>query len=224
MTGRLETEDRGDASPIRVLIVDDHEMFASSLSKILGDEDDLDIVGEVGTLKAAMEVAAATKPDVVLLDHRLPDGDGIDIIGDLLDITPAPQVVMLTASTADHVLIAAMESGAAGFIDKTRSLSDVMAAVRSAAAGEALVSPRLLARLLPRLRRHEADPMWSLTEREREVLSCLAEGQSNAEIAKTMTLSVHTVRNHVANLSTKLGAHSKLEVLAIAIREGLVNT
>jgi DNA-binding NarL/FixJ family response regulator len=224
MTGSPDTPDREDVSPIRILVVDDHEMFASSLAKMLSDEDDLEVVGEVGTLKAALDLAAVAKPDVILLDHRLPDGDGIDIIGDLLEITPAPKVVMLTASTADHVLIAAMEGGAAGFIDKTRSLSDVMAAVRSAAAGEALVSPRLLARLLPRLRRHEADPMWSLTEREREVLKCLAEGQSNAEIARAMTLSVHTVRNHVANLSTKLGAHSKLEVLAIAIREGLVNT
>lgn len=224
MTGTPDAGERDDAAPIRILIVDDHEMFAASLSKILTDEPDLDVVDEVGTLKAALDVAAVAKPDVILLDQRLPDGDGIDIIGRLLDIEPAPQVVMLTASTADHVLIAAMEAGAAGFIDKTRSLSDVMAAVRSAAAGEALVSPRLLARLLPRLRRHEADPMWSLTEREREVLRCLAEGQSNAEIAKTMTLSVHTVRNHVANLSTKLGAHSKLEVLAIAIREGLVHT
>ncbi|HEY8301461.1 MAG TPA: response regulator transcription factor [Jatrophihabitans sp.] len=210
-------------APIRILVVDDHAMFASSLSYVLDSEPDLRVVGTAPTARAALERAAALLPDVVLLDHRLPDGDGIDLIGPLLAASPAPQVVMLTASTSDHILITAIEAGAAGFIDKSRDLGDVISAVRSAAAGESLVSPQLLARLLPRLRRQPVDPADTITDREREVLAALAHGLTNAQIAKQLTVSVHTVRNHIVNLSAKLGAHSKLEVLAIAVRKGLVS-
>ena len=209
--------------PIRVLLVDDHAMFASSLAYVLDSEPDLRVVGTAPTARAALDRAAALLPDVVLLDHRLPDGDGIDLIGPLLAVSPAPKVVMLTASTSDHVLISAIEAGAAGFIDKSRDLGDVISAVRSAAAGESLVSPQLLARLLPRLRRQQVDPADTITDREREVLAALAQGLTNAQIAKQLSVSVHTVRNHIVNLSAKLGAHSKLEVLAIAVRKGLVS-
>ncbi len=207
---------------IRILIVDDHEMFAASLAFVLEAEDDFRVVGTAGTAATALEAAAATHPDVVLLDHRLPDGEGTSLIQPLLATRADLQVVMLTASTSDHVLVTAIESGAAGFIDKTRSLAEVVSAVRSAAAGESLVSPRLLARLLPRLRRYEPNPVHSLTDRERDVLGCLADGLANAAIAARLGVSVHTVRNHIVTLSGKLGAHSKLEVLSIAIREGLI--
>jgi DNA-binding NarL/FixJ family response regulator len=206
----------------RVLIVDDHEMFASSLAMVLDAEPDLRVVGTAATCKAALSLVQATAPDVILLDHRLPDGDGVDLIGPLLAALSTAQVVMVTGSTSDQVLLAAVEAGAAGFVDKSRSIEEVVSAVRSAAAGESLVSPKLLARLLPRLRRTtETGP--ALTEREREVLGYLAQGLSNADIAQQMTVSVHTVRNHIVHLSGKLGAHSKLEVLAIAVRRGLVS-
>lgn len=217
-------EQSADPLSIRVMIVDDHEVFSSSLATVLEAEPDLTVVGVAATAAQAVATASSVQPDVVLLDHRLPDGDGIALIEPLLALDPAPQVVMLTASTADHVLIAAIEAGAAGFVDKSRSLGEVMSSVRSAAAGEASVSPAMLARLLPRLRRRATDPSWSLTERERQVLNQLGKGLSNAEIARQMYVSVHTVRNHVANLSAKLGAHSKLEVLSIAVREGLINS
>ena len=131
-------------------------------------------------------------------------------------------IVVLTATTADHVLVAAIEGGASGFVSKTRGLDEVTNAVRAAAAGESVISPELLARLLPRLHRRQPEARDKLTEREREVLELLAEGLSNAAIAERLVVSVHTVRNHVANLSTKLGAHSKLEALSIAVREGLL--
>jgi DNA-binding NarL/FixJ family response regulator len=130
--------------------------------------------------------------------------------------------VILTASAAEHVLVAAIDAGAAGFVSKTRGLAEVTAAVRAAAAGEAVISPELLARLLPRLQRGQHSAGTDLTEREREVLGLLAEGLSNAAIADKLTVSVHTVRNHIANLSAKLGAHSKLEALSIAVRDGLL--
>ncbi|CAN5617179.1 response regulator transcription factor [soil metagenome] len=211
------------ADVIRVLIVDDHDMFASSLAVVLGAEDDMRVVGTAGTARAAVDKAGLLAPDVILLDQRLPDGDGVALIGPLLAVRTDLQVVMLTASTSDHILVSAIEAGAAGFIDKSRSVAEVVSAVRSAAAGESLVSPKLLARLLPRLRRQEGGRVDALTEREREVLGYLADGLSNADIAAKMTVSVHTVRNHIVNLSAKLGAHSKLEALAIAVRKGLIS-
>ncbi len=208
--------------PVRVLIVDDHEVLAASLALVLDDQPDITTVGVAGTLAKAKALIVTATPDVVLLDHRLPDGDGVAAIGELRRLRPSAEIVVLTASAADHVLVAAIEAGAAGFVSKTRGLAEVTAAVRAAAAGEAVISPELLARLLPRLQRSRQSGRSDLTEREREVLGLLAEGLSNAAIAKQLTVSVHTVRNHIANLSAKLGAHSKLEALSIAVRDGLL--
>lgn len=208
---------------VRVLVVDDHRMFATSLASALQSEPDLVVVGQATSLAEAQALMAAVAPDVVLLDHRLPDGDGVDAIPRLRGLRPSARIVMLTASTADRVLVAAMEAGAAGFIAKTQRLEDVVAGVRAAASGESVVSARLLTRLLPRLQR-QGGSGTALTEREREILDLLARGLPNADIADHLTISVHTVRNHVANLSAKLGAHSKLEVLAIAVRRGLVDS
>ena len=167
-------------------------------------------------------MVAEHRPDVVLLDHALPDGDGADAVRPLLDAHPGLHVVMLTASTSDRVLGAAMEAGAAGFISKSSGLDELVGAVRSAARGDAVVSPQLLGRLLARMRRDAQGVGHDLTEREREILGLLAKGLTNVAISEQLFLSVHTVRNHIANLSAKLGAHSKLEALAIAVREGLV--
>jgi DNA-binding NarL/FixJ family response regulator len=208
--------------PVRVLIVDDHEVLAASLALVLDDQPDLTTVGVCGTLAKARALIVSTTPDVVLLDHRLPDGDGVAAIAELRRLRPRAGIVVLTASAADHVLVAAIEAGAAGFVSKTRGLAEVTSAVRAAAAGEAVISPEMLARLLPRLQRGQQSGRTELTEREREVLGLLAEGLSNAAIADKLTVSVHTVRNHIANLSAKLGAHSKLEALSIAVRDGLL--
>ena len=211
-----------DDRPVRVLIVDDHEVLSASLALVLDDQPGLKVVGSAGTLAQARQLLATTAPDVVLLDHRLPDGDGVAAIRELRTIRPSVEIVVLTASAADHVLVAAIEAGAAGFVSKTRSLQEVTSAVRAAAAGEAVISPEMLARLLPRLHRGGTAARNDLTEREREVLGLLADGLSNAAIASTLSVSVHTVRNHIANLSAKLGAHSKLEALSIAVRDGLL--
>jgi DNA-binding NarL/FixJ family response regulator len=208
---------------VRVLVVDDHQMFAASLAQALQGEPDLLVVGQATSVAGARDLVAGAAPDVVLLDHRLPDGDGVSAIADLHRIRPSAKIVVLTASTSDRVLVGAMEAGAAGFIAKTQRLDDVLAGVRAAAQGESVVSAKLLTRLLPRLRKGPSPRGADLTERERAILDLLARGLSNADIAGHLTLSVHTVRNHVANLSAKLGAHSKLEVLAIAVREGLVD-
>lgn len=210
------------ARPIRVLIVDDHEVLAASLARVLDEEPDMVSVGLAQNLAQARARVATETPDVLLLDRRLPDGDGVAAIPELRAIRPSMNIVVLTAADSDHVLVQAIEAGAAGFVSKTRGLGEVTAAVRAAAAGEAVISPEMLTRLLPKLTR-SAGPEPELTRREQEVLNMLAQGLSNAAIAEQLTVSVHTVRNHIANLSAKLGAHSKLEVLSIAIRRGLLS-
>ncbi len=207
--------------PIRVLIVDDHQALATSLGHVLDGEPDMMSVGVVHTLAEARERIVAAAPDVTLLDRRLPDGDGVAAIGRLRALRPTMNVVVLTASVGDDVLVQAVEAGAAGFVSKTRGLAEVTAAVRAAAEGEVTISPELLSRLLVKLS-GSPGPGASLTRREHEVLSRLALGLSNAAIAEELTVSVHTVRNHIANISAKLGAHSKLEALSIAIRRGLI--
>jgi DNA-binding NarL/FixJ family response regulator len=210
------------ARPIRVLIVDDHEVLAASLARVLDEEPDMVSVGLAQNLAQARARVTTETPDVLLLDRRLPDGDGVAAIPELRAIRPSMNIVVLTAADSDHVLVQAIEAGAAGFVSKTRGLGEVTAAVRAAAAGEAVISPELLSRLLPKLTR-SAGPEPELTRREQEVLNMLSQGLSNAAIAERLTVSVHTVRNHIANLSSKLGAHSKLEVLSIAIRRGLLS-
>ncbi len=210
------------ARPIRVLIVDDHEVLAASLARVLDEEPDMVSVGLAQNLAQARARVTTETPDVLLLDRRLPDGDGVAAIPELRAIRPSMNIVVLTAADSDHVLVQAIEAGAAGFVSKTRGLGEVTAAVRAAAAGEAVISPELLSRLLPKLTR-SAGPEPELTRREQEVLNMLSQGLSNAAIAEQLTVSVHTVRNHIANLSSKLGAHSKLEVLSIAIRRGLLS-
>jgi len=208
--------------PIRVLIVDDHEVVAASLARVLDEEPDLSTVGLAQTLAQARARVQTSSPDVLILDRRLPDGDGVAAIPELRALRPSMNVVVLTGASSDDVLVRALEAGAAGFLSKTRSLAEVTTAVRAAAQGEASISPELLARLLPRLTRTGgAQP--ALTRREEEVLSMLAQGLSNASIAAELDVSVNTVRNHVANLSAKLGAHSKLEAMSIAIQRGLLS-
>lgn len=207
---------------VRVLIVDDHEVLASALAQALDAEPDIVAVGVAGSLEQAAALIPTTTPDVLLLDHRLPDGDGAAAVAQLRTLRPSMAVIILTASAAEHVMVAAIEAGASGFLSKTRSLAEVTSAIRAAAAGEAVISPEMLARLLPRLNRSGRAGHETLTEREREVLGLVSEGLTNAAIAERLVVSVHTVRNHVANLSAKLGARSKLEALSIAVREGLL--
>jgi DNA-binding NarL/FixJ family response regulator len=207
---------------VRVLIVDDHQVLAGALAQALDAEPDLVSVGVAGTLASATSLIPTTTPDVLLLDQRLPDGDGVEAVRRLRTLRPSMAVIILTASAAEHVMVAAIEAGVSGFLSKTRSLGEVTAAVRAAASGEAVISPEMLARLLPRINRSGRPGAAALTEREREVLGLVSEGLTNAAIAERLFVSVHTVRNHVANLSAKLGARSKLEALSIAMRDGLL--
>ena len=213
----------GRAATTRLLIVDDHDMFADSLRLALSAQPDFEVVGTAATLAQAKNMVATTAPDVVLLDHRLPDGLGVDSISDLQAIRPESYIVVLTAAAEDSMLVAATEAGCAGFILKTSPLDELVSAVRTAAAGEIMVSSDLLSRLLNRLHHQDDKPADELTSREREILQLIAEGLTNNAIATRLFISVNTVRNHVQSILAKLGAHSKLEALSMAIREGLID-
>lgn len=208
---------------ISVLIVDDHRMFAESLSRLLADEDGITVLGIAGTVRETMELVSRYEPQVVLLDYQLPDGDGVTVTADVKRAHPKTMVVMLTGSTEDRVLLGAIDAGCSGFLTKDRAAIEVAEAVRGAAAGEALISPQLLGRLLPKLKRTYRSLGSDLTDRERATLAYLAKGWPNKAIATEMNLSLNTVRNYVQSLLTKLGAHSKLEAVSTAVREGIVD-
>jgi DNA-binding NarL/FixJ family response regulator len=209
-------------SPIRVLIIDDHRMFADSLARLLSDESDIDVVAVSSTGTEGAALAAALRPTVVLVDYRLPDLDGVATTLQIKAHAPDTYVVMLTGSTDDGLLLKAIEAGCSGYLSKDRAAGEVAEALRLAAAGEATISPRELARLLPKLGRNQRSVGSDLTPREREILTMLAVGSKNSVIAATLHLSVNTVRNYVQSILTKLGAHSKLEAVATGVREGVI--
>ena len=220
--GRERARDDDPGRRIRVLIVDDHDVLAEGLAHVIDAEPDLESVGTAGSVALALELVDSAAPDVVLLDHSLPDGQGVDAIPGLRAIRPDVRIVVLTANTSQHVVLAAMENGASGFVLKSRSLGEVTSAVRAAAAGEAVMEPHVLTGLLAHLRPEERSAHEELTLREREVLELVAEGLTNAAISTRLSLSVHTVRNHISHVCAKLGAHSKLEALSVATRQGLL--
>jgi DNA-binding NarL/FixJ family response regulator len=208
---------------VRILVVDDHLMFATSLALALEREPGLVVLGTASTLAEARRWVATSPPDVLLIDHRLPDGLGGAALPELKRLAPRMRVVLMSAAVDDTALVHAIENGAAGFLSKSATVEELVHAIRAAAAGDVLVSPALLARLLPRLSRDRTGSSLDLTPREVEVLEVLSGGLSNADIAAELGISVNTVRNHVQNVLTKLGVHSKLEALAVAVREGIID-
>ena len=207
---------------VRVLLCDDHQVFVEALAGLL-EADGLEVVQIVGRVGDAVAAAMAQRPDVVLMDYELPDGDGVGATRAIKAVVPDTHVVLLTSNADEDVLVAAIEAGASGFVTKHKPAAEVTAAIRAAAGGEMLVSSDMLARLLPRMNRGGGGKAaYDLTAREVEVLELLAEGTPNHELATRMGISRNTVRNHVQNLLTKLGVHSRLEAVALATREGLL--
>jgi DNA-binding NarL/FixJ family response regulator len=207
---------------VRVLVCDDHHMVAQGLALVLGAFPDLDVVGVAGTVAEVREQCESRRPHVVLMDYALPDGDGVAATVAIKAVHPDVKVVMLTSFVDEDVLVAAIDAGCCGYVTKHKGGDELAAAVRLAANGEAVVSPNMLARLLPRLRRSHRGIGSDLTPREREVLDLLAQGASKEVIARRLFLSTNTVRNHIQGILTKLGVHSRLEAVATATREGLV--
>ena len=206
---------------IRVLIVEDHKMFSEALHLALDETDDIAVTASVETRAAAVQAARDTHPDVVLMDYRLPDGDGVAAARQIKDEQPSIRIVMLTATSDDIVLRQAIEAGCSGYLTKDHTVDELILAVRAAHNGEALISPAMLSRLLDRLG-DRTRPGSDLTRRETEVLRLLARGLSNQAIATELDIRLATVRNHVQSVIEKLRAHSKLEAVAKATRLGLL--
>ena len=210
------------AAPIRVLIVEDQVMLADALARLIGQEEDLVVVGSTAGVVEALAVARREQPDVVLMDFSLPDGDGMAATREIKKSREETKVVMLTGFGEASVLEAAIEAGCSGFLTKDRAAAEVVQAVRKAHEGESVIEPALLAAMLARMRRGAGKPRARLSCRELEVLVLLAKGVANRDIAEQMVVSVHTVRSHVQNLMMKLEAHSKLEAVAKAVRQGII--
>jgi DNA-binding NarL/FixJ family response regulator len=208
---------------VGVVIVDDHRMFAESLARLLTDVEGIAILGVAGTGAEAIDIVARVLPRVVLMDYELPDLDGVAVTVAIRARNPEIMVVMLTGHSDERLMIEAIDAGCAGFLTKDRAAAEVADAVRGAAAGEALVSPEVLHRLLPQLDRRTRSLGGDLSEREREILVLLARGWTNKAIATELFLSVNTVRNHVQSVLNKLGSHSKLEAVTTAVREGIID-
>lgn len=219
MVPTLDT--RGHA-PIRVLLVDDHRMFTELMTVVLGEHPDLEVTGSAVDAAEAVERAMADPPDVAVIDYHLPGADGIAVAEQLRRVLPDVRVVMLTGHDDDSILRMAMEAGCAGFVTKDRATKDLVAAVRTVRDGNASLSPSAVHRLAG-APSSSASRQFGLTARELDVLRLLTEGVSTRGIAERLFISLNTARNHVQRIIRKLGAHSRLEAVAIANRAGLVN-
>ena len=210
----------GDHTPITVVLVEDHQVLADALELTLSADHRLTVVGTVGTVEAAIELVAGEPPDVVLMDIHLPGVDGLDGIHEVLRIAPTTRVIVLSADEAVDVIATAVAAGAAGYIPKTAPLRDIVAGIVRVHGGGVLFAPETLVRVSAHLRQPRTG--GDLTPREREVLQLLAEGIATEGIAQRLVVSSHTVRNHIRSILAKLDAHSRLEAVAIAVREQLV--
>jgi len=204
------------------LIIDDHKMFGDTVARQLAAEDDLVVVGCEYTVAAGVHTAGQIHPDVAIVDYLLPDGDGTRAATEVLEVSPSTQVLMLTGLPDDRLLMQAINAGCSGFLTKDATADELVTAVRQIAAGEAYIPTHLLGNLLIRLTPTDNDLGDDLTNREREVLALIASGTPTSTIANNLFVSVNTVRNHVQRILHKLNAHSKLEAVAIAIRENII--
>ena len=219
----------GSPAPIRVVVVDDQELVRSGFCVILDAADGITVVGEAGNGEAAVAAVAAQHPDVVLMDIRMPGMDGLEATRLITQDSPAaPKVVMLTTFDLDDYVYEALRAGASGFLLKDSPRHDLIAAIRAAAAGDALLAPSVTRRLIEAFARRppEATPspsqLASLTARERDVLLLLARGRSNAEIASVLFVSEATVKTHVGNLLAKLGLRDRVQAVILAYETGIV--
>jgi DNA-binding NarL/FixJ family response regulator len=209
---------------ITVVIVDDHLLVAEGVAAALGATADITVLGLADSCATGIAAVERHRPDVLLLDQRLPDGVGTDILKTVLRISPTMKVLLVTASDTDEVLARAIEAGAAGVIAKGKRAASLVQAVRAAARDEAVITPEVLRRLMPRMSKRGRRLGDDLTSREREVLQLLSAGKSTRDLAGELFVSPATARNHVQSIMNKLGAHSRLEAVAIASRENIMES
>ncbi|CAO5147607.1 Uncharacterized transcriptional regulatory protein YxjL [Frankia sp. AiPs1] len=218
-----------EANPIRVLIVDDHALFRRGLEMVLGQEVDIEVVGEAADGSEAVTMAKETAPDIVLMDVRMPRRGGIDATSAIKEAVPSAKIVMLTISDEEADLYDAIKAGAMGYLLKEISIDEVAADIRAVYGGQSLISPSMASKLLSEFAamiKNKDDrpqlPTPRLTEREMEVLRLVAKGMNNRDIAKQLFISENTVKNHIRNILEKLQLHSRMEAVVYAVREKLL--
>ncbi|EST18555.1 response regulator [Streptomyces niveus] len=213
--------------PVRVVLADDQPLIRSGLRVLIADHPDLDVVGEAGTGAQAVRLVRELRPDVVVMDIRMPGMDGIEATGLITAGPESARVVVLTTFDDDEYVYAALRAGASGFLIKDMSLEGILSAIRVVAAGEALIAPSVTRRLIEEFaaRPEPAPParaVAGITGREREVLVLVGRGMSNSEIAERLVISVATAKAHVARLFSKLEARDRVQLVIIAYETGLV--
>jgi DNA-binding NarL/FixJ family response regulator len=215
--------------PIRVLIADDHALFREGVHAILKSVPDIEIVGEAGTGQEALTLASNLNPDVILMDIQMPDLNGVEATQRILKNQPNAGIIIVTMLEDDDSLFSAMRAGARGYVLKGADKAEMLKSIRAVAEGEALFGPAIAARLLNFFHNKPAQPKAEtpstafpdLTDREREILSCIARGDTNFEIAKQLTISLKTVRNHVSSIFNKLQVTNRAQAAIRARDAGL---
>ncbi|WP_369191832.1 response regulator [Streptomyces sp. R08] len=208
--------------PIRVFLLDDHEVVRRGLSDLLDAEEDISVVGDAENVEHALVRAPAVRPHVAVLDVRLPDGDGITVCRELRDRMPELAVLMLTSFDDEDALLDAIMAGASGYVLKQIKGSDLVSAVRTVASGQSMLDPATTARLMRSLRAEPtqapqmAPELASLSPREREILALIGDGLTNREIGKRLYLSEKTVKNHISRLLAKLGVQRRVQAAVLA--------
>lgn len=223
---RTMSED-AQARVIRVLVVDDHDLFRTGLAVLLSSRPEVEVIAQASSGRAGVRLATELRPDVVLMDLRMPDIQGAEATREILDYDPQIRIVVLTVVAESAAVEAAMEAGACGFLSKDTSIDGVVTAVRAAAQGGAWLSPRAAEVVLGRIRSGaaatlvEATELSELSARELDVLRLIARGMENGQIAEALNISRRTVKNHVSNILAKLGLPSRVHAAVYAVRRGL---
>ncbi len=213
--------------PIRLLLVDDHQVVRSGLRMLLENEQDVEIVGEAGTASEALKQAERLEPDVILMDIGLPDASGIEAAQRILELRPSAAIVALTIHEDREYFFRMLEVGAVGYVPKRAAPEELLTAIRAAAVGEVYLYPSLATLMVKDYLDHGAAARGGrlpggLTERELEVLTHVADGATNAEIGEQLGISPKTVARHRENIMRKLNLHSRTELVKYAIRKGII--
>ncbi len=213
-------EAAGAAEPIRVFLLDDHEIVRMGVRDLLEAEPGITVIGEAGTAASALARIPALKPDVAILDIRLPDGDGVSVCRDIRSKMPQLACLMLTSFSDDEALFDAIMAGAAGYVLKQIRGTDLVGAVRTIASGQSLLDPEAASRVMRRMRDQAtaADPLAGLTDQERRILALIGEGLTNRQIGDRLFLAEKTVKNYVSALFAKLGMQRRAQAAAYAAR------
>jgi two-component system response regulator DevR len=210
----------GDLRRIRVFLLDDHEVVRSGVRNILTTEADIEVIGEAGTIASALAQLPELRPDVAVLDVRLPDGDGVSVCREIRSTLPDTACLMLTSYGDDQALLGAIMAGAAGYVLKQTCGSDLVSAVRTVASGRSTLDPAAAQSVMERLleQMDRVDPLTALSDQERHVLGLVAEGLTNRQIAERMSIAEETAKNHVSSVLTKLGMQQRAQATAYGAR------